>query len=529
MLKTTYRQLEQALLAAQRAQEPIAQLQHVAHFCELLCATIVQTQLEEATAVEDLLNYWRQQSLRSPLLLCVEAGPLALLRAVGLHCIGDTHDLHPVCRQVLDRAAALQQALEHRCDLLGTRIQRLLASQRFVKDEPYSSLPVVRNCIRALEEYLLMDQKTDGEEIEVVSRASQLLVAYRERDMIDIATPTILYDAGIQPPSTLRQHWLPCTLLIVGGIFGLRWMNRAMPTRQQMRNSTIGCLDEMRKGFRGFADEHVFAPLKAIWAELFHQGSASFDDATNLKRLQETTEALRGMLLDFARDSCPDIGVEQREHLANKLDMSVVNHAYREEIKRPLVNAVRGELPRMMLIKVQSLEQELIVEKQQIDTLMRRNQFNLQVLATLPAFLVGYTALCLLGKASSVVQAGFSSATARLSGRGGVLRAGEQLKSQVRHLAVQLDHAAALEAPGSALSPRVIGRLLLCVHQLKEVSERTGKRLLGRQGARWLQEDLQELLCASGNISQMRQTVGRMYLTHKFLRSEAQGGLLAVM
>lgn len=116
------------------------------------------------------------------------------------------------------------------------------------------------------------------------------------------------------------------------------------------------------------------------------------------------------MLFDFARDARPELSVDECQELSKQMDMSIVNDKYKEQIKSPLWNIMLGRLVRMMLIKIQGLEQDLMMEKQEIDVLLRRNQFNLQLMATVPAFLVGASALWLFSYVYSVVRAALAGA-----------------------------------------------------------------------------------------------------------------------
>jgi len=146
----------------------------------------------------------------------------------------------------------------------------------------------------------------------------------------------------------------------------------------------------------------------------------------NEAALQDATLSLRTMLGDFAKKSSPQLSEAQIQDVMHTLDISFVSRKcvdvlvpcasmngdalclcprcrllrfhrftihlgrYEAEIQRPVRNAVLGDLVQMMLIQIQSIKHELMVAMEAVDQLLLENQFNLQVMATIPAFMVFY-------------------------------------------------------------------------------------------------------------------------------------------
>ena len=57
----------------------------------------------------------------------------------------------------------------------------------------------------------------------------------------------------------------------------------------------------------------------------------------------------------------------------------------------PVSGLFVGELPRALLLQLQYLRVIMEQELEAIDSLLRRNDFNLQLMATVPALMLGFT------------------------------------------------------------------------------------------------------------------------------------------
>ena len=137
-------------------------------------------------------------------------------------------------------------------------------------------------------------------------------------------------------------------------------------------------------------------PRRAILDELFHSERLR---VAKEESLEDATQSLRTMLLDFASKTQPKANAEA---IADRLDMTFVSREYELEIQRPLRNALRGDLVQMMLIQIQSIKHELMVAMGAVDQLLMENQFNLQVGWTKHAVLfAGFRASSLATKTPS--------------------------------------------------------------------------------------------------------------------------------
>ncbi|KAK3267756.1 hypothetical protein CYMTET_23708 [Cymbomonas tetramitiformis] len=71
---------------------------------------------------------------------------------------------------------------------------------------------------------------------------------------------------------------------------------------------------------------------------------------------------------------------------AARHDMSVVTNDFEHELKDPLMNTFRGNLVHILLIQVQKLKVDVETEMIAMEAMMSQQDFNMEVMATVPAF-----------------------------------------------------------------------------------------------------------------------------------------------
>ena len=115
-------------------------------------------------------------------------------------------------------------------------------------------------------------------------------------------------------------------------------------------------------------------------------------------QVRATRESLVRMLEDFVRDhgvAGGDEAVAEAMAEAAKGSMGIVTSAFEAQVRTPITSLVNGRLLRSLLLIMQQLRLLMEEEVAAVDVLLKRNDFNLQVLATIPA--LGLFTLILLG------------------------------------------------------------------------------------------------------------------------------------
>ena len=190
----------------------------------------------------------------------------------------------------------------------------------------------------------------------------------------------------LMPPGHLQRHsllWLGLIVLLSYGY--MHWLPTLWPMRHEaMRVSAKAAADLAR-----FWDTHVTEPLRGIAQELFHGHEPTIDPA----QVRETRESLVRMLQDFVRDShgvapwsSSSTSLEEALEKVADGSMGVVTSAFEEQVRSPVSNLFSGKLLRSLLLIMQQLRLLMEEEVAAVDSLLKRNDFNLQVMATVPAF-----------------------------------------------------------------------------------------------------------------------------------------------
>jgi hypothetical protein len=147
-----------------------------------------------------------------------------------------------------------------------------------------------------------------------------------------------------------------------------------------------------------FINEHLIIPLKTIYTSTFesHSSENAFENSqlnyTNSKKILEE------MLEEYGRQHANRLAeinnITEEEFLSTlnqraiNEDMNIVMKCYQEELNSPIRSALLGDLIKGILIQVQKVKVDgegLVI---QIDQLMRQNQINFSILATIPAILL---------------------------------------------------------------------------------------------------------------------------------------------
>lgn len=266
---------------------------------------------------------------------------------------------------------------------------------------------------------------------------------------------------------------------------------------------------------------------RAIVAEVLLNQKPEIQDAA---ALNDTRESLRRMLADFVRDTNPQISSVELQRVIKDMDMSVVSLQYEKQLSSAVRNLMSGDIVRMLLIQVQFIKKELMVAMGAIDELMHANQLNLQMLATIPTFLV-------FGGVYTLAKELFDQVYKRTSESlytdpveiarclRTLLRDIERLLNKQNGTSeicmsirstYEEDEIGSEVSHGMVLGVRDLGLLVLLLHQIRVVFESCRSLLAEEEQVRF-DEDLTDLMEEGLVVSQQLAVIHRMYHSYPFL------------
>lgn len=233
--------------------------------------------------------------------------------------------------------------------------------------------------------------------------------------------------------------------------------------------------------------------------------------------LLDTKLSLQRMLSDFVKDTNPNVSAIEMKRVMDEMDMSVVSLQFEKQLSSAVRNIMTGDIVRMLLIQVQFIKKELMVAMGAIDELMNANQLNLQILATIPTFLVFGGMYRLVKEAFSMI---YRRTSERLTYDSSEIAA--FLRNNLRDIERLLNKQN--RPPGRAsgeeqmLGARDLGHLILLLHQLRDLFEEYRWHFLEDERDRF-EEDLNDLIEEGLAVSQQLAVIQRMYHSHPFLQS----------
>ncbi|CAH0482397.1 unnamed protein product [Peronospora belbahrii] len=311
--------------------------------------------------------------------------------------------------------------------------------------------------------------------------------------------------APCRPPSKIRQRWLQVTSVVICLAAGSFWV---INNQKEFKAGIVA----MRMMLQEFLHEHMIEPLQAIFEEVVLNQKPEIQDAM---ALLDTKQSLRRMLADFVKDTNPNVTQADMSRIMDEMDMSVVSLQYEKQLAGAVRNLITGDIVRMLLIQVQFIKKELMVAMGAIDELMHANQLNLQILATIPTFLV-------FGGLYKLITSAFRMIYKRMSDRlyydsseiAGFLR--NNLRDIERLLNKQ--NRGGVVGDDAVLGARELGFLILLLHQLRDLFE-AYRTLFEEEEQERFEEDLDDLIGEGLLVSQQLAVIQRMYHSHPFLYS----------
>jgi hypothetical protein len=192
--------------------------------------------------------------------------------------------------------------------------------------------------------------------------------------------------AALTPPSMLQRK----SLVWVGFLALLSYaLTHWLPILVARRMEVVRAGQKLASDLNRFFDTHVREPLQGIANELFHGYQPTIDPA----QVRSTRESLVRMLQDFVREAHAagggfpgaggaeggDASLEDWLEQAAVGNMAQVTLAFEEQARAPMTNLLNGKLLRSLLLIMQQLRLLMEEEVEAIDSLLKRNDFNMQV------------------------------------------------------------------------------------------------------------------------------------------------------
>lgn len=389
--------------------------------------------------------------------------------------------------------------------------------------------------------------------------------------------------ADLRPPRYLRRNWpryeraehaaRACSLISNPPLprsrrlatFGALSVYAAWFLSQDGNRARLGeRAAEFRTSAGEFWYEHVIEPTRAIVQELSTGRHLRIQDE---QELQDTLQSLENMLGGFMeRHAADQFDAEERAARAKALDMTTISQAFESSLPDAVKSILSGELVEIMLVQFQFLKKELMVAMGAMDSLMAKNELNMQVMAIVPATAAVFGVLyvvrgLLLGTFRSVSQGQFDKPKLlasemqdllreidrllNLRNRPGSAAALQSIGGGHDNVAIDMSRSNSFQelshmppTPGAGSGRRDsmagggntsqnlvlgeydMGQLLLLLHRLGLIFE-THRHFFRDETQRWLEQDLSDLLGTDLLVPQQLQTVERMYRTYGFLQHRA--------
>ncbi|CAF3833915.1 unnamed protein product [Rotaria sp. Silwood1] len=235
---------------------------------------------------------------------------------------------------------------------------------------------------------------------DVIEAYNQILNSFEEFKLRWIDTIHLYYR-----PTHIKRY-LP--YYICFSAIGFYTLYKIYTNKQQIINYIYSSYDSLKF----FINEHLIVPLKTIYTSTFESRSSqtAFENSqinyiNSKKILEEMLEEYgrqhAGTLAQINNTSIDEFLSTLNERAKNE-DMNVVMKNYQQELNRPIISALLGDLIKGIdlildqhplkclgiLIQVQKVKVDgegLVI---QINQLMKQNQINFSLLATIPAILL---------------------------------------------------------------------------------------------------------------------------------------------
>ncbi|KAH8601655.1 ATP synthase regulation protein NCA2-domain-containing protein [Bisporella sp. PMI_857] len=209
----------------------------------------------------------------------------------------------------------------------------------------------------------------------------------------DHVKATQKYVAEYGRPSRLVRYWLPAGLFLLSSTTILRIF-------ASRRAEIITWVHDLGSTVRDFWMNWVLEPTKKVIGTIRHDKDSEVAIMSK-ESLKGDRDSLERMVVDFAVDNPAAAGADgalndaQISEIRAKVregDLTPVLRAYEQDLKKPFVGTVRGDLIRSLLIQVQKTKVDVEVAISGIDKLLKSQELVFGLVGLTPGIIVCFAA-----------------------------------------------------------------------------------------------------------------------------------------
>ena len=200
-------------------------------------------------------------------------------------------------------------------------------------------------------------------------------------------------------PSKLIRYWLPAGILLLSSTTLLRiFANR--------KAEIITWIQDFGTTVRDFWINWVIEPTKKIIGTIRHDEDSEVAIMSK-ESLKGDRDSLERMVVDFAVDNPAAAGsttgtlnetqISEIRAKVREGDLTPVLRAYENDLKKPFVGTIRGDLVRSLLIQVQKTKVDVEVAISGIDALLKSQELVFGFVGLTPGILVCFSVFRYLG------------------------------------------------------------------------------------------------------------------------------------
>eukprot|EP00039_Didymoeca_costata_P012197 m.174888 g.174888 ORF g.174888 m.174888 type:complete len:843 (+) comp15413_c0_seq8:237-2765(+) len=192
------------------------------------------------------------------------------------------------------------------------------------------------------------------------------------------------------PPGYLEGHPIQATIGIIGIALGSYCLYTSSPFAgsDTLEFILLGGIHSFEK----FIDSHMVEPVTKISEYINEREKRSLEDMADLEELENTKRIIQTMLKDFVSEQ-PYTSESERERmfeLAAQCDMRATDNTFLEEVKTPLLHAVRGNIIRLMLINAMRMKMDALQAITKMNEVLHQNRTTIELAAMVPLVVLGW-------------------------------------------------------------------------------------------------------------------------------------------
>ncbi|KAG0165135.1 Nuclear control of ATPase protein 2 [Apophysomyces sp. BC1034] len=430
--------------------------------------------------------------------------PLGLINTTMAHRPLYFHMIHD---EIGQKKAALRKFREQQAARLGLLIKmtpQLASGQGFMitmANESAKCLQLMRHALEPLADATVIDSayiQTVIDTVQMTPATNRMDIAQGLYQFLS-DWPTyekqlLSLQATHGPPSRMTRYWIPALTFYFAGNYLIEYISNR---KEDIKAWTREAADTVHD----FVVNWVWDPVLKVWDTIRLKdqrlGVLSKDG------LRSDLDSLERMVVDYARDHY-HFGADEILQLSAQIregDMSLILKAYEQEMKRPLKNAITGDLIQTLLIQVQKTKVDVDLAMSALDKLLKSNELNFAFLAVAPSMLLTWASLAWL---RNIYQ--------RRSGKR-LKQVGRPIRAAMRRID-RLLNLAAYDEDDQLLNCQTQGSLLCEVHLLRSYTYYLPKRHAMRE---LFIEDLRDLENPQLTQAQKLRTIARMNRFYSFM------------